>query len=215
MKQIFFFLLVAIALTSCTITIPLQSNLSDQTMLLAENRNIKANYTLSSNIPDGFISYVSVLKNGSETINNGSYKYASESAFKKIWNSYLSSKFNNYAKDQMDIEVTLKDIKLREQAATSIGMTMLTGNTKVNVDAIAIFHVVVNYHGEKYENQFEVTASDYNESQQMKYGNTYYTANQTNPTQQKAKLLESCLNKSIIQFENYLRSVMLADKESN
>ena len=214
MKKVFYFLLVALALTSCSVTIPLQTNLSDQTMLLAENRNIKANYTLVSNIPDGFIPYFSVLKNGSETMNNSSYKYASESAFKKIWNSYFSSKFNTYSKDQMDIELTLKDLKLREQAATSIGMTMLTGNTKVNVDAIAIIHILVNYHGKKYENQFEVNASDYNESQQMKSGNYYYTTNENNPTQQKSKLLESCLNKSVIQFENFLRSIMLADKES-
>jgi len=214
MKQIFYFLVVAVVLTSCSVTIPLQTNLSDQTMLLAENRNIKADYTLVSNIPDGFIPYVSVLKNGSETMNNSSYKYASESAFKKIWNSYFSSKFNSYSKDQMDIEVTLKDLKLMEQAATSIGMTMLTGNTTVNVDAIATIHVLVNYHGKKYENQFEVNASDYNESQQMKSGNYYYTINQNNPTQQKSKLLESCLNKSVIQFENFLRSIMLADKES-
>ena len=130
MKKIFYFLVVAVVLTSCTVTIPLQTNISDQTMLLAENRNIKANYTLVSNIPDGFIPYVYVNKNGSETMYNKSYKYASESAFKKIWNSYFSSKFNTYSKDQMEIEVTLKDLKLREQVSTSIGMSLLTGNTK-------------------------------------------------------------------------------------
>jgi len=213
MKQIFYILVVAVALTSCSVTIPLQTNLSDQTMLLAKNRNIKANYTLVSNIPDGFIPYVSVLKNGSETMSNSSYKYASETAFKKIWDSYFSGKFNKYSKDQMNIEVTLKDLKLRKQAATSIGMTMMTGNTKENVDAIAIVHVLFNYHGKKYETQFEIDASDYNESQQMKSGNYSYTINQNNPTQQKAKLLENCLNKSVIQFENFLRSVMSTDKE--
>lgn len=205
---------VVIALTSCSVTIPVQSNLSDQTMLLAENRNIKADYVLTSNIPDGFISYVSVLKNGAETWNNSTYKYASETAFKKIWNSYFASKFNSYSKDNIKIEITLKELKLREQAATSIGMTMLTGNTKVNVEAIATFYIIVTFHEKKYENQFEVNASDYNESQQMKAGNYYYTTNQNNPTQQKSKLLESCLNKSVIQFENFLRSVMLSDKES-
>lgn len=213
MKQIFYFLIVAVALTSCSITIPLQTNLSDQTMLLAENRNIKANYTLASYVSDGFIPYVSVLKNGSETMKNSSYKYASASAFKKIWSSYFSSKFNAYSKDQMDIEVTLMDLKIREQAATSIGMTLLTGNTKMNVDVIATIHVLINYHGKKYENEFEVNASEYNESQQMKSGDYYYTANLNNPTQQKAKLLDHCLNKSIIQFENFLRSIMFADKE--
>ena len=183
-------------------------------MLLAENRNIRANYVLHSDIPDGFISYISVQKNGSETINNDSHKYASESAFKKIWESFFKSKFNTYSNDQMDIEITLKELLLKQHVATSIGETFFTGNTKVNVEAIATVHVLINYHGEKFENQFEVNASDYNESQQMKTGNYSFTVNQTNPTQQKSKLLESCLNKSIIQFENFLRSIMLTQKES-
>jgi hypothetical protein len=213
MKQSLIALMSIVLFTSCSTTIPLQTNLSDQTMLLAENRNIKANYSLISNIPDGFISYVSVLKNGSETVNNSSYKYASGTAFKKLWDSFFSSKFNNYSKDQMDIEVTLKNLVLREQAATSIGMTMLTGSSTVNVNAIATVHVLIVYHGEKYENQYEVAASDYNESQQMKVGNYYYTANQTNPIQQKSQLLDNCLNKSIIQFENFMHTVILADQE--
>lgn len=214
MKKIIYFIVTAVALSSCTVTLPLQSNLSDQTMLLAENRNVKANYTLVSNVPDGFISYVSAQKDGTETINNKTYIYASESAFKKIWSSYFSNKFNTYSKEQMDIEITLKDLKIREQFTTSIGMIALTGTTEVNVDAIATIHVLVDYHGKKYENQFEVDASDYNKSQQRGSGYYAYTTNQTNPTQQKAMLLESCLNKSVIQFENFLRSVMLAAKES-
>jgi hypothetical protein len=215
MKHFVNALLSILLLTSCSVTIPLQTNLSDQTMLLAENRNIKAIYILKSDIPDGFIPYVSVLKNGSETYNNSSYKYASSTAFTKLWNSYFSSKFNTYAKDQISIEATLKSLQLREQAATSIGMTVLTGNSKVNVDAIATVHIDIVYHGEKYETQFEVSASDYNESQQMKVGNYYYTTNQTNPTQQKSQLLDNCLNKSIIHFENFLRTVILADQEKN
>jgi hypothetical protein len=213
MKLFLLLLTSLVALSSCSVTIPLQSNLSDQTMLLAENKNIKANYTLVSKVPDGYMPYVSIQKNGTETPNNSFYIYASETAFKKIWSSYFSGKFNNYSKDQMDIAVTLKDLKLREQAATSVGMTMLTGNSTVNVEAAVTVHVIVDYHNKRYENQFEVTASDYNESQQMSYGTYNYTANQTNPTQQKSKLLESCLNKSIIQFENFLRSIMLIDKD--
>jgi hypothetical protein len=96
----------------------------------------------------------------------------------------------------MDIVVTLKELKLREQAATSVGMTMLTGNSTVNVEAAVTVHVIVDYNSKRYENQFEVTASDYNESQQMAYGSYNYTVNQTNPTQQKSKLLESCLERS-------------------
>ena len=213
MKHILIFIACLLTLSSCSVTIPLQSNLSDQTMLLAENKNIKANYTLVSKVPDGYLPYVAVQKNGTETPNNSFYIYASETAFKKIWSSYFSGKFNNYAKDQMDVTVTLKELKLREQAATSMGMTMLTGNSTVNVEAAVTVHVIVDYHSKRYENQFEVTASDYNESQQMAYGTYYYTVNQTNPTQQKSKLLESSMNKSIIQFENFLRSIMLLDKE--
>ena len=86
-----------------------------------------------------------------------------------------------------------------------------TPKRKVNVKAIATFYVIVNFHGEKYEKLFEVNASDYNESQQISYGDSYYTLHQTNPTQQKFKLLESCFNRSIILFENFFRSVMRAD----
>lgn len=213
MKKLIVISVILTVLHSCTVTIPLQTNLSDQTMLLAENKNIKANVNLISKVPDGNILFKSVQKDGTESSNSTSYIYASETAFKKLWGSYISSKFNNYSKDEIDIVVTLEDLVLRQQAATSIGMTVLTGNSKVNVDAIAIVHAVVEYKGKKYENKFEVTASEYNESQQMKAGNSYYTMNQTNPTQQQSKLLESCLNKSIINFENFIKSVLVAAKE--
>ena len=134
MKQILYLLLSVVILTSCSVMIPVQTNLNDQVMLSAENRNIKANYVLESDVSDGFIPYVSVQKNGYETINKNTYKYASETAFKKLWESFFKNKFNPYANDQMDIEVTLKELILREQASTSVGMTLLTGNTKVNVD---------------------------------------------------------------------------------
>lgn len=212
------FLLLAgsiLTLASCTVTIPMQSNLSDQTMLLAKNKNIKVNYTLNSNVHDGYIKYISAKKNGKEYIDNKSHKYASETAFKRLWSTYFTSKFNNFSKEQMTVAATLKELKIRQQSATSVGMQMLTGNSKVNVEAIASIHVVVDYHGKKYENQFEVTSSGYNESQQVDAGDYYYSYNQKNPTEQKAQLLENCLNKSVIQFENFLRSVMLADKENN
>ena len=213
MKQLSILTFVGLLLTSCTITIPMQTNLSDQTMLLAENRNIMADYTLITNISDGYIPYVSVLKNGNETYKDSDYKYASSTAFKKLWESYFSSKFNSYAKEKMEIEITLLELELREQASTSIGFTVLTGNSKVNVDAIAKIKAVVLFHDEKYETQFDVTASDYNESQQIETNNSSYTINQNNPTQQKSQLLDNCLNRSIIQFENFLRSIILADKE--
>jgi hypothetical protein len=141
----------------------------------------------------------SILPENSQIVKNGSSKYG-----------YKLTKKTGHTNP---IIQTLKDLKLREQAATSVGMTMLTGNSTVNVEAAVTVHVIVDYHNKRYENQFEVTASDYNESQMMAYGTYNYTVNQTNPTQQKSKLLESSLNKSIIQFENFLRSIMLIDKE--
>lgn len=54
MKKISLLLILSIIVTSCSVTIPTQTNLSDQTMLLAKNKNIKANYNLKSNVPNGY-----------------------------------------------------------------------------------------------------------------------------------------------------------------
>lgn len=212
MKQIFNFLLIAVVSTSCSVTIPIRTRLSDQTMLFIENRNIKVNYTIASNIPDGFISYVSYFKIG--LLDNSSHKYAAESAFKEIWNLYFSSKFNPTSKNLMDVEVTLKDLKIREREETATGMRLLMGKTKINIDVLATIYVLVNYQGKKYENQFDVNASDFNELRPMNSGNLRYTTYQKDPIELKAKLLEICLNKSVVKFENFLESIMHADKES-
>lgn len=211
MKKITLLFILSILVTSCSVTIPTQTNLSDQTMLLAKNKNIKANYNLSSNVADGPIALTSVMRNGNESSNQGSLEYASETAFKRMWTSYFDSKFNDYADDEMEVLVQLVDLRLRQKSGTSVGETLFTGNTKYNVEAIAVVYFSVDYEGENYNKEFEVIASDYNESQSMQSGNNYYTANQTNPTQQKSKLLESCLNKSIIQFENFVTAVILED----
>lgn len=211
MKKITLIFILSILVTSCSVTIPTQTNLSNQTMLLAKNKNIKANYNLSSNVADGPIALTSVMRNGNESSNQGSLEYASETAFKRMWSSYFDSKFNDYADDEMDVLVELVDLRLRQKSGTSVGETLFTGNTKYNVEAIAVVYFSVDYEGENYNKEFEVIASDYNESQTMQSGNNYYTANQTNPTQQKSKLLENCLNKSIIQFENFVTAVILED----
>jgi hypothetical protein len=213
MKKINSLLILTIIVTSCSITIPTQTNLSDQTMLLAKNKNIKANYDLSSNVADGPIMLTSVMRNGNETSNQGSLEYASETAFKRMWSTYFDSKFNDYSDDEMDVLVKLLDLRLRKKSGTSVGETLLTGNSKYNVEAIAEVYFSVDYKGETYKKEFEVIASDYNESQSMQSGNTSYTLNQTNPTQQKSKLLESCLNKSIIQFENFVTAVILNNQK--
>lgn len=214
MKKIKFLaaILSMMTIAACTVTIPMQSNLSDQLMLMGENRNIYPNITLTSEQTDGPINLVSVQKNGHETVSSSYYQYASETAFKKLWNSYFSAKFNAYAKDTMAIHVNLKSLVLKQKMSTSIGGTMLTGNSKYNNEAVAIVDVKISYHGTEYKTEFEVLASGYNESQTMSYGNTYYTTNASNPTGQMAQILESALNKSIIHFENYLDAVVTADK---
>ena len=72
MKKTLLLLFVAAITISCAVTIPMQSNLSDQTMLLAKNKNIKANYNLKSNVVDGPIALTSVTRNGNESSNQGS-----------------------------------------------------------------------------------------------------------------------------------------------
>ncbi|MGM0636562.1 MAG: hypothetical protein ACQESK_10895 [Bacteroidota bacterium] len=211
MRTIFTLLILGSLLTACSVKIPVQSNLSDQTMLLAENKNIKANYTLESQVADGPITLTSVMKNGKESSDNSKYEYASRTAFNQLWSAYFSSKFNDYSDDEMAVEVSLEDLWLRQQSNTSVGETLFTGNSKYNVEAVAIVYFSVNYKGKNYEKEFEVVASDYNETQEMKSGDSYYTTSQKNPTQQKSKLLESCLNKSIIQFENFVSSVILSN----
>jgi len=211
MKKILLLLLASMVLTSCSVTIPMQSNLSDQTMLIAKNKDIKANYTLSSRVSDGPIVLTSVMRNGNESNNQGNLEYASETAFKRMWSTYFSSKFNEYADDEMEVLVELVDLRLRQKSGTSVGETLFTGNTKYNVEAIAVVYFSVDYNGENYNKEFEVVASDYNESQSMQSGNYNYSVNQKNPTQQKSKLLENSLNKSIIQFENFVSAVILSN----
>lgn len=83
----------------------------------------------------------------------------------------------------------------------------MTGNLKYNIEVIAEFEYVVKYKGKTYGNIFKVNASEYNESQLMSVGDVSYTESLENPTKQKAKLLEICFNRSIIQFENFINSI--------
>ncbi|MBF6598166.1 MAG: hypothetical protein ITF98_08055 [Fermentimonas sp.] len=133
MKKTFCYLFTVLTLASCSVMIPLQTNLSVQTMLLAENRNIRATYALESHIQDGYIDYISVQKNGRESIDNKSNKYATETAFFKVWNSFFSNKFNPYSNNQMDVHITLIDLYLKQQAITSIGYTIFLLNNSLHI----------------------------------------------------------------------------------
>lgn len=213
MKKLLILLLIASFAFSCTITIPMQTNLSDQTLLLAENRNIKVDYVVNSNVKDGFINYTYVYKNGTETPNNDWLKYPMETAFKKFCGNFFSAKFNDFAEDQMHVELTLLDFEFRDQQTMGMGMTLLTGATENSMIANATIDAIVIYHGKTYHNELKASTSEYNQSQSMSAGGSYYTINQKNPTQQKSELIDACLNSGIVQFENFLRSVIMADKD--
>lgn len=207
---------VGLFLASCTVMIPMETSLYNKILYQAENKNIKANYTIKSNIVDGYIPYVHVKKNGKEKYKNSSYTYDSSTAFTKLWGEYFSKKFNAYASETIDIEVTLIELKLRDHATTSIGLTFFTGYSELVVEAMALLKAVVVFRDRKYETQFEVTSSDYSQSMQIRIGDDwddYYNITVKDPTLLKAEQLHICLNESIIQFENFLSDIILADKE--
>jgi hypothetical protein len=200
--------ILILGMSGCAVTIPLQTNLSEQTLLLAKNRNLKANYTLNSDVPNGYIDYVTVSKNGSETASSGTYMYENETAFRSIWDSYFSNKFNEYSKKEIDITVKMMNLYLVQKNLTSGARGALLGNVQMNVEAVCEIDVKIDFNGETYGKKITSKVSEYNESQSTNINGTIYTSNASNPTQQKAKLLEQCLNRAVIQFENYLGSVL-------
>lgn len=208
MNKLIFLSSLMIFVSACSTTIPLQSNLSDQTMLMADNKNIKANYTLTSEVSDGLIDEVYVQKNGTRSTTKN-LEYASETAFNNIWSSYFSNKFNDFSRDTMYINVNLMDLYLKETSSTSIGATLFTGNSKSNVEAITKVFVEVEYKGETFKNEFEVSSSGYQETQSTEFG----TYSKNNPMEQKAQLLEGSLNRAIIQFENFVSQIINADRD--
>lgn len=201
-------ILLSFFVSSCSTMIPMQANLSDQTLLLADNKNLKIEPTLTSNVDDGPIQTISVLLNGTES-SSMYYEYNSKTAFNRIWGEYFGSKYNNFSKDTLYAEVTLNRLYLKTSSANSIGAQVLTGNTKFNQSAEAEIYVKITFKGEEYENLFTASASEYNESQTVTYGSVTTTYSQSNPMQQRAVLLEDALNKSIIQFDNFIESLLL------
>lgn len=199
----FLFIASLFFIVSCVTTIPLQSNLSDQVMLMANNKNIQAVVTLTSDVPNGPINSVYIMRNGSQTTSQAG-EYQSETAFKNIWNSYFDSKFNRFSSETMIVSVRLVDLYLKQTSATSLGVEILTGNAKSTVEAISKIFVEVEYRGQTFANEFDVTASDYRETQSTQYG----TFANTNPTQQISLLLQSTLNRSVIQFDNFIASIL-------
>lgn len=198
-------LMSVLLVSACSTTIPLQSNLSDQTLLMAENKNIKVNVELVSMVPNGEIEQVYFLKNGNRS-SSQVFEYQSETAFRNMWTAYFDNKFNSFSKTEMVVKVTLKELYLSEQSATSIGAQLLTGNNKSNVEAVGVFMVEVHYGGESYQNELKVSSSEYQETQSTNYG----TFAKNNPMEQRAQLLQNTFNRSIIQFDNFIRQMLTA-----
>lgn len=199
--------LLSILASACSTTIPLQTNLSDQTLLMAENKNIKAEYNLVSEVPDGQIQEVYYQKNGNRS-GSQEYEYKPETAFKTMWSSYFNNKFNDFSDDHMKVTATLKDLYLEQESSTSVGAQLLTGNSKSNVEAVGVVNVQIEYKGESYQNEFKVSSSEYQETQSTSYG----TFSKENPMEQKSTLLQSALNRSIIQFDNFVRQILSANE---
>lgn len=191
----------------CVTTIPTQSNLNDQVLLMTSNKNIKADFHLYSDIPNGTIRKVNVQRDGRETVVQQAANYNSETAFRNMFSNYFSSKFNAFSRDEMRVEIHLRDLYLKEMSATSVGAQILTGNAKSTVEAIAQVYVEIEYNGEVFRNEFQVNASDYRETQSTQYG----TFSNTNPTQQMSLILQSTLNRAVIHLDGFVHSVTNAD----
>jgi hypothetical protein len=193
--------------SACSTTIPLQSNLSSQTLLEAGNKNIKAAYVLNSKVPDGKIREVYFKKNGKPS-RSKEYNYKPTTAFKQMWSSYFDNKFNKFADDQMKITATLKNLYLEQHSSTSVGAQLFTGDNDSNVKAVGAVDVAVEYKGKTYQHEIIVSSTDYQETKSTKYG----TFHNKNPKGLRSTLLENALNSSIIQFDNYVRQILAADK---
>lgn len=203
MRNLITVLFLAIVATACSTTIPVQSSLDERTLLMADNKNINVDYNLTSDVPNGPITEVYVQKNGNQS-SSKRLEYASETAFNEIWREYFDNKFNSFSDDSMIVNVNLKYLYLEENSATSTGMTILTGNSKSNVEAISVVEVQIDYKGESYRNEFKVSSSGYQETQSTEFG----TFSSTNPMQQKSELLQSSINKAVMQFDNFVQSIL-------
>lgn len=201
-------MLYFILINACSSSIPLQTNLSDQTLLMAENKNIKADFVLYSDISNGKIKQILFLRNGNQS-GIREFDYQSETAFKQMWAAYFDNKFNSFANEEMKITAVLKDLYLTEQSSTSIGGQVFTGNNRSNVESVGVVWVEIEYKSEIFKNEFTVSSSDYQETQSTNYG----TFSKVNPMEQRSRLLQSTLNRSVIQFDNFVRQVLSAANE--
>lgn len=208
MKKLFYLLTICLILSSCVTKIPAVANLNQNTILMADNKKLKANYELINKLEPNYIEFVSVQRNGKEYPNDNLFEYDSDVAMDRVWSSYFQNIFNEYAEDEITIIVTLNRLAIYDFMTNSTGNFMLTGNTKSNVEAIADYTFEILYNGDIFKKDIQVKTSDYNETQQMSSGSYSYSVSQKNPTQQKAAILEGCFNRGVILFDNYLTSII-------
>lgn len=198
MKKLLFFLVPLLA--SCATTIPLQTNLDNSVMLMTKNRNIKVEYKVTSLVPDGFIAIRYVQRNGNISATNvRELKYDIETGLKAIWKNYFDLKFNEFSDETMTVDICQTNFYLADVASSSVGELLLTGSSEGNYEAHSQLEVSIEYKGKMYRKMFNVSSTGYHKSI-GEYHNT-------NPTAQRSALIQDCLNKGIIMFDNFISSI--------
>jgi hypothetical protein len=200
------FIAVAILLGSCATSLPLLTNLSDQTLLLTENRNIKADYKLTSKLSGEQIAYDAMQKNGQLNSTGRTIRYNATTAFEAIFSKWFNAKFNPYSSEVIKIYVTLEDCYLLSKANNSVAAQLfLAKENETTEEAVVVVAVNIEYKGRSYSNSFESTSSDYNSTVTTKRG-TYMMKNQS---QQQATLIQNAFNSGIIMVDNMLKQIMM------
>ncbi|MFW6225634.1 MAG: hypothetical protein ACOC3V_01580 [bacterium] len=175
---------------------------------MSENKNINVNYNVISNIKDGNIKYISTNMSGKSIINNEMFKYPAETGLKRMWSNYFNNKFSTFSKDTMVIKIQQLDFYIEDVSSTSVGYTVLTGNSKSSVEVHSKISVVIEYKNKIYERVFDINADDYQETQSTKYG----TYSNTNPNEQKSRLIQECYNRGIIMIDSYINQIIELEK---
>jgi hypothetical protein len=213
MKKTILLLTLSFVLTSCVSTIPLSANLDNQTLLLTENKDLKVEYNLRSQVKDGNIEYVSFKKNGKEISDGGiDVMYQSETAFKSIFKDYLNSKFNKYSENKILVDINLTNLRIEQRFLTST-FNMMGGDSKTNKKAICELTATIKYNGKVYKKDFKVTNTSYNETNSTVESDyfgrrTRSRESLSNPSLQKSKMLENAFNQAVIRFDNYITMII-------
>jgi hypothetical protein len=200
-------IVISLGLISCTSVIPVTSGLSTQTVTATKNFDIKLDAELISKPKDGKLEYIYRQKNNKEVMPGNTLSYQSETAFKKIWNSYIETKFNSASKKVVKAKITLMELKIINKSETSAFNQMMTSRGQVTVSAEAVIKVELEHNGRKIQKIMTITDSDYNDYTSGVSGTNYVSVSHTNPIALKANLLNNVLNKSIIYFDNYIRNI--------